>query len=133
MHVLLREWQQEFFAEVSLSICDNSRNDWECSPLATLHRVHGGFDVVVVLLDLLLKVFLSLRQVLKRFLQAFLLVQTLNSPTILAADIAGNRVEDPLVPIHTCDLSLLLQLEKEVDCMCLHLSERHTAEGQHNV
>ena len=50
---------------------------------------------------------------------------TLDSPPVLATNVAGNRVQNALVSVHTSDLPLLFELQKEVDGMGLDLSERH--------
>ena len=80
----------------------------------------------MVLLDLLLKVLLPICEVLERIFHAVFLVQTLDPPAILATDIASDRVENTLVPIHSRDLALLLQLEEEVNRVRLDLTKSHT-------
>lgn len=58
MEILLREREEASFA---VSCCQRrlaERCQWKALPFPTLHRVHGSLDVVMVLLDLLLKVLL---------------------------------------------------------------------------
>ncbi len=63
-----------------------------CVRFPSLHGCHGHFDVAIIAIDLFLKVFFALVEVLQRFCHISYLLLTLEAHTMFAADVVSNGV-----------------------------------------
>lgn len=78
----------------------------------------------MVAVNLCLKVFLAVMQMLQGIMHASHFLLALEPLTMLTPDITCNSIEDALESIASCDLSKLLQLKKEEYGVRLDFFER---------
>lgn len=88
-----------------------------------LHCLHCCFDIAVVTVNLLLKVFFTFCQLLKRFFHTAHFLLPLKPLSMFASHVVSNGIEDALETIISCDLAFLLQLKKCRDCMGFNCSK----------
>ena len=93
-------------------------------PFASLHRGHGGLDVAIITIDLLLVFFLALIQVIQSFGHAIDLLLALETHPVLGTNVICDGVQDALISILASDLAQLLQLEQEKYSMRFDFTER---------
>jgi hypothetical protein len=92
-------------------------------PLSALHGGHRSLNIIMVAVNLLFEVLLAFTEMFQSIHHAVHLLLTLQSFTVLAANVTGDGIEDALKSIISRDLSLLLKLKEEEDCMCFDFLE----------
>jgi hypothetical protein len=73
-----------------------------------LHGCHRHFNIAIVAVDLLLKVFLAFFEMAQSFRHVLDLLLALKAHAMLATNIMGNGIQDVLITVSTRNLALLL-------------------------
>ena len=111
MEVLLGERDYKSLFPVKSRQCGTSDGKRVPLPFASLHGAHRGFDVLIIAVDLLQEVLLAFSQLTEGFRHALHFLLSLDPLPMLAANIAGNRIQNALEVIFSRDFPLFLELQ----------------------